>query len=287
MSGVVQVSERQQARRENWRLIRRRPGVHHRGVHRAGLDGLCDPRRPASRRTTRSTSEPAPTCRRVPSSRSAPTNRAATCCPRDGRRPRRHEGRAVGRPARRALRRDRRDVHGLLRLAGSTTCWAGSSRRSWRCRWCSSPAGGRHAGQLLDGGDRRRGGSVHPGRRPNRAVGGAGRTRPRLRHIGQAARRIVDVRDVQGDPPELSAARSSSSSPFGSATPCSPSPRLSFLGAGPQPPSPDWGAQVSEGFRNISAGIWWTTFFPAAAIASLVIAANLIADSVQSVLEAS
>jgi peptide/nickel transport system permease protein len=62
---------------------------------------------------------------------------------------------------------------------------------------------------------------------------------------------------------------------------------LSFVGAGPQPPSPDWGAQVSEGFRSIGADIWWTTFFPAAAIASLVIAANLIADSVQSVLEAS
>jgi peptide/nickel transport system permease protein len=62
---------------------------------------------------------------------------------------------------------------------------------------------------------------------------------------------------------------------------------LSFLGAGPQPPSPDWGAQVSDAFRIISAGIWWTTFFPAAAIASLVIAVNLIADSVQSVLEAS
>ena len=62
---------------------------------------------------------------------------------------------------------------------------------------------------------------------------------------------------------------------------------LSFLGAGPQPPSPDWGVQVSEGFRVINASIWWTTFFPAAAIASLVIAVNLIADSVQSVLEAS
>jgi peptide/nickel transport system permease protein len=62
---------------------------------------------------------------------------------------------------------------------------------------------------------------------------------------------------------------------------------LSFLGAGPQPPSPDWGAQVSEGFRVISAGIWWTTFFPALAIASLVMAVNLIADSVQSVLEGS
>ena len=62
---------------------------------------------------------------------------------------------------------------------------------------------------------------------------------------------------------------------------------LSFLGAGPQPPSPDWGVQVSDGFRVINASIWWTTFFPAAAIASLVIAVNLIADSVQSVLEAS
>ncbi len=62
---------------------------------------------------------------------------------------------------------------------------------------------------------------------------------------------------------------------------------LSFLGAGPPPPSPDWGAQVSEGFRAIGANIWWTTFFPAAAIASLVIAVSLIADSVQSVMDAS
>lgn len=62
---------------------------------------------------------------------------------------------------------------------------------------------------------------------------------------------------------------------------------LSFLGAGPPPPSPDWGAQVSEGYGLLSAGIWWTTLFPALAIASLVIAVNLIADSVQSVLEAS
>lgn len=62
---------------------------------------------------------------------------------------------------------------------------------------------------------------------------------------------------------------------------------LSFLGAGPPAPSPDWGLQVSDGYNVISAGIWWTTFFPAMAIASLVIAVNLIADSVQSVMEAS
>jgi peptide/nickel transport system permease protein len=62
---------------------------------------------------------------------------------------------------------------------------------------------------------------------------------------------------------------------------------LSFIGAGPPPPSPDWGAQVSEGYTQIAAGVWWTTLFPALAIASLVIAVNLIADAVQSVLEAS
>ena len=32
------------------------------------------------------------------------------------------------------------------------------------------------------------------------------------------------------------------------------------------------------------SGIWWPTFFPALAIASTVIAINLIADSLQSVL---
>lgn len=59
---------------------------------------------------------------------------------------------------------------------------------------------------------------------------------------------------------------------------------LSFLGAGPPPPSPDWGSQVSDNYNAIVSGYWWSTFFPAMAIASLVIAVNLIADAVQSVL---
>jgi len=61
---------------------------------------------------------------------------------------------------------------------------------------------------------------------------------------------------------------------------------LAFLGAGPRDPSPDWGAQVSFTYHDIIAGYWWATVFPALAIASLVIAVNLIADAVQSVLEA-
>jgi peptide/nickel transport system permease protein len=62
---------------------------------------------------------------------------------------------------------------------------------------------------------------------------------------------------------------------------------LSFLGAGPPPPSADWGAQVSDTYNGIIAGFWWPTFFPAAAIGSLVVAVSLIADSVQSVMEGS
>jgi peptide/nickel transport system permease protein len=59
---------------------------------------------------------------------------------------------------------------------------------------------------------------------------------------------------------------------------------LSFLGVGLQPPSPDWGLTVSQEYTNMISGIWWPTFFPALAIASTVIAVNLIADSLQSVL---
>jgi peptide/nickel transport system permease protein len=59
---------------------------------------------------------------------------------------------------------------------------------------------------------------------------------------------------------------------------------LSFLGVGLQPPSPDWGLSVSEEYTNMIAGRWWPTLFPALAIASTVIAINLIADTLQSVL---
>ncbi len=58
---------------------------------------------------------------------------------------------------------------------------------------------------------------------------------------------------------------------------------LSFLGVGLQPPSPDWGLSVSEEYTNMISGIWWPTLFPALAIASTVVAVNLIADSLQSV----
>jgi peptide/nickel transport system permease protein len=61
---------------------------------------------------------------------------------------------------------------------------------------------------------------------------------------------------------------------------------LSFLGLGVQPPTPDWGADISVNYVNLLAGYWWQTLFPALAIASLVTAVNLITDSIEQVLSA-
>jgi peptide/nickel transport system permease protein len=58
---------------------------------------------------------------------------------------------------------------------------------------------------------------------------------------------------------------------------------LSFLGFGIQPPTPDWGADISNSYQYLAAGYWWETLFPALAIASLVVAINLIADSIEAV----
>jgi peptide/nickel transport system permease protein len=60
---------------------------------------------------------------------------------------------------------------------------------------------------------------------------------------------------------------------------------LSFLGFGIQQPQPDWGGDISVNYGVITAGFWWETLFPALAIASLVVAVNLVADSVSGVFE--
>jgi peptide/nickel transport system permease protein len=61
---------------------------------------------------------------------------------------------------------------------------------------------------------------------------------------------------------------------------------LTFLGLGVQPPSPDWAVQISDNYSLLNAGTyWWTVLFPALAIASLIVAINLIADGIAQVLE--
>lgn len=59
---------------------------------------------------------------------------------------------------------------------------------------------------------------------------------------------------------------------------------LSFLGFGIQPPTPDWGADIYANYGVLPAGYWWETLFPALAVASLITAINLVADSIEQVL---
>jgi peptide/nickel transport system permease protein len=59
---------------------------------------------------------------------------------------------------------------------------------------------------------------------------------------------------------------------------------LSFIGFGIQPPSPDWGLSISSNYGLIGAGYWWTVLFDGSAIATLVVAVNLVADGIQSAL---
>ena len=57
---------------------------------------------------------------------------------------------------------------------------------------------------------------------------------------------------------------------------------LSFLGFGLQPPSPDWGLTISTGQQGQYLQVApWAVLFPALALASLVVSANLVADSLR------
>jgi len=60
---------------------------------------------------------------------------------------------------------------------------------------------------------------------------------------------------------------------------------LSFLGFGVQPPSPDWGLEIATNYGQVASGYWWEVLFDALAIASLVVAVNLISDGIDGVLE--
>lgn len=55
---------------------------------------------------------------------------------------------------------------------------------------------------------------------------------------------------------------------------------LSFLGFGLQPPSSDWGLTISLQRHFIQVAPW-TTLFPALALATLVVGANLVADGLR------
>lgn len=52
---------------------------------------------------------------------------------------------------------------------------------------------------------------------------------------------------------------------------------LSFLGLGPRPPAPEWGAMVALGANDIS--MWWVSVFPGLAILTVVLACNILGDA--------
>nr|BEK64196.1 ABC transporter permease [Kitasatospora purpeofusca] len=55
---------------------------------------------------------------------------------------------------------------------------------------------------------------------------------------------------------------------------------LSFLGLGPQPPSPEWGAMLSQG-RRFLATAWWVGVFPGAAITATALVVNVLGRRAQ------
>jgi peptide/nickel transport system permease protein len=59
---------------------------------------------------------------------------------------------------------------------------------------------------------------------------------------------------------------------------------LSFIGAGAQPPSPEWGALISGG-RQYVTNAWWISTFPGICIFSVVMGFNLLGDALRDTLD--
>jgi len=59
---------------------------------------------------------------------------------------------------------------------------------------------------------------------------------------------------------------------------------LGFLGLGAQPPTPEWGAIVSDG-RSYLINHWWISTFPGLFIALVVLGFNLLGDGIRDILD--
>ena len=56
---------------------------------------------------------------------------------------------------------------------------------------------------------------------------------------------------------------------------------LSFIGAGVEAPTPEWGSMISMGFQNIVTGHWWPSIFPGLALALTVLGFALVGSSIE------
>src|SRR5699024_1008990 len=59
---------------------------------------------------------------------------------------------------------------------------------------------------------------------------------------------------------------------------------LGFLGYGVEPPTPEWGYDISQAISDVSAGIWWTAFWPGLAIILLVTGLTLVGEGLNDVI---
>jgi peptide/nickel transport system permease protein len=59
---------------------------------------------------------------------------------------------------------------------------------------------------------------------------------------------------------------------------------LGFLGYGVQPPTPEWGYDISQAITDVSAGVWWTAFWPGLAIVMLVTGLTLVGEGLNDVI---
>lgn len=56
---------------------------------------------------------------------------------------------------------------------------------------------------------------------------------------------------------------------------------LSFIGAGVEAPTPEWGSMIAMGYQNIVTGHWWPSIFPGLALALTVFGFSLVGSSVE------
>lgn len=62
---------------------------------------------------------------------------------------------------------------------------------------------------------------------------------------------------------------------------------LSFVGAGIQAPTPEWGSMIATGALSLSLGYWWPSVFPGIAIGITVMGFALLSDRLSALLEPS
>ncbi len=60
---------------------------------------------------------------------------------------------------------------------------------------------------------------------------------------------------------------------------------LGFLGLGAQPPTPEWGAMLSDGYKFLTIGAWWVLLFPGIGIIFTVLGFNLFGDGLRDALD--